>query len=133
MLKDGKDQGEVRKALYILDPTFSWSKPTFYDHKRHITHPLITAQKAALMNPTIVPQTNRGFLEAVRDIGIRKAIDNPESVTIDHGLKAVSIMESNKKPIENVFILIAKEMANPDRYRDAIEGEFEVIEEEANG
>jgi hypothetical protein len=132
MIVADKNQGEIKRALYAIDPVFSFSKPTFYDHKRHITHPLVTAQKAALANPLVIPKTNRGALEAIRDIGMQKAIQNPDIVTIDQSLKAIGIMEAGKQPVDNFIVILAKKMADPSSYRDdVIEGEFTEIEEEA--
>lgn len=91
-----------------LDLTFN--RQTWYGHVKHVTHPLVTLQKQALANPAVMPKTNTGALEAVRDIAIKRAIDNPEEVTIDHGLKALSILEGRKDKEQPWVVILAKAM-----------------------
>lgn len=131
MIADGKNEGQIKRAIREVDSEMSWSRPTFYDHKEHITHPLITAAKAAQSALVVVPKTNRGALEMVRDIGLARVADNPALITPDHALKAISLMEMNKRPIENIFILLAKAM-NAQSETAEIVGEYiDVTQEEA--
>jgi len=131
MILEGKDQGKIRDTLREFAPEFTWSRPTYYDHKRHITHPIVTAVQAAREYPLVVPQTNRGALEMIRDVGMKRVIDRPDDITPDHALKAIGLMEASKRrPIESVFILMAKEMTSRPQ-DDVIEGEYrELLEEE---
>jgi hypothetical protein len=60
------------------------------------------------MNPVIKNATTDQFLEAIKDIGFRRAQQNPDEVTVDHALKAASILSQKKENGTNVFLLMAK-------------------------
>lgn len=85
-------------------------RTTWYSHKPHALSPeqrVIQAAKQQTQALAIKRGSNTGFLEAVRDIGLAKAIDNPEQVSIDHALKAVSILEGRKdKTGDSLNVLI---------------------------
>jgi hypothetical protein len=108
-----------------VDPTIYWARPTYYAHKEHITHPLITAVELARKNPIVVPKTNRGALEMVRDVGMARIANDPSLITPDHVLKSLSIMESSKRPVENLFVVLAKLMVAPSgESAEVIVGDF---------
>ena len=128
MIAAGKPEPQIKKVIQEFAPDFTWSKPTFYAHKGHITHPLVTAKKNAENHPVIVPQTNRGALEMIRDLGMRRAAENPELVSVDHSLKALSILEGAKKPVADILVLLAKVMVQGSSDADVIEGSYEEVE-----
>jgi hypothetical protein len=87
------------------------NRQTIYAHKDHITHPadkVVAAAEKARMNPVIKNATTDQFLEAIKDIGFRRAQQNPDEVTVDHALKAASILSQKKENGTNVFLLMAK-------------------------
>lgn len=101
----------ARAAEFALELGLTFSRETWYSHVEHITHPLITHAKAAQSSPAIQPRTNQGVLEMIRDIGMKRALDNPDEVTVDHAIKAATALEAKKLGSDNVIILLAKFMA----------------------
>ena len=101
---------------------------TFYTHKNeHLTRPedrLVTAVQKTRAGNQMLPRvsSNEQYLETIRDIGYKRAIDNPDEVTIDHGLKAASILASRPRGGGDVVILLAKIMTGGDRPYEVIEG-----------
>lgn len=94
----------------------SWNRQTWYSHLRHAKsgeqHLIQAAEKVrrqgALTVGDIKKSSNAQLLEAIRDIGMAKALANPDDVTIDQALKAVQIMEGRKeKGSDALNILIA--------------------------
>ena len=105
------------------------NRQTFYSHKPHATHPrdrLVTAvqrseQRALQTKP--VASTEQ-FLEAIRDAGYQRAVNNPEEVTIDHALKAANILANQKQSGGDIHILLAKIVTGSEWRSDVvIEGE----------
>lgn len=130
LIVDGKNAAEVGRQVSNLGLTFT--RHTFYKHKDdHVTHPLITAVKRAQRNPLVVPKSNHGALEMIRELGMRKAVDNPEEVTIDHALKAAQILQASEKKGDNILVVLAKAvMAEPpDDIAGLIEGEYEEVKD----
>ena len=99
-----------RAAEFALELGLTFDRGTWYTHVDHITHPLITAAKLAARNPVILPKTNQGVLEAIRDIGMKNAVENPDLVTPDHAIKAAGILEQKKLGAESIQVFIAKFM-----------------------
>jgi hypothetical protein len=99
-----------RAQEFALELGLTFDRATWSEHVEHITHPLITHLKQAQANPVILPKTNQGVLEAIRDIGMRNAADNPDLVTPDHAIKAAGILEQKKLGAESIQIFIAKFM-----------------------
>jgi len=128
LLEQGKNEAETKRAVQAIDPDFTWNRQTLYLHKEHITHSLITHQKMALADPIIVPKTNIGALEAIRDIGMQRAINYPDEVTVGDALKAVSIMEQRREKRDSVWVVLAKAMNN--QLPELIEGEYKVLTSE---
>ncbi len=125
MIAAGKKHTEVLKTIKGIDEKEYWTFPTFRAHVLHITHPLVTAVEEAQKNPVVVPKTTHGALEAIRDIAMRNAAAHPEDITVDHGLKAMSILESSKRPAEHIFLILAKLMQAPvGDQTDTIEGVY---------
>lgn len=88
---------------------FDWkfSKATYYSHKAHATSPLLTDAEKARKSP-VVPTSNKAVLEAIRDIGMKKALENPDSVTVNQALRAASILAEKEGRHESVLIVLAK-------------------------
>jgi hypothetical protein len=97
-------------ALREMADEYGWTfaKRTFLNHKNHITAPLLTAAEAARKEAAHQPQNNRAVLEAIRDIGMRKALENPEEVKIDHALRAAKILQDAEGKQETVMVVMAK-------------------------
>jgi len=77
------------------------ARQTWYTHiKQHATHPadkVVAVSKLPRPNGELIRQTtDEEFTQAVIDIGMRKAIEDPDSISIDHALKAVQIRSSAK-------------------------------------
>lgn len=84
-----------------------WTRQTWYSHKRHYTAPvkfvndakkgLVTVDEDGNARKLAIKRgSNQEFLETVRDIGLTKALNNPDSITIEQALKATSILEGRK-------------------------------------
>lgn len=125
LIVDGKNAADAQRAVEPLGLTFT--RHTFYKHKDdHVTHPLITAVARAKRQPLVVPKSNAGALEMIRELGMRKAIENPDEVTVDHALKAASILQQSEKKGDNILVVLAKAvMAEPpEDIAGLIEGEY---------
>lgn len=127
LIVDGKNAADAQRTMEPLGLKFT--RQTFYSHKEHVTHPLITAVEKAKRNPVVVPKSNTGVLEAIRELGMRKAIDNPDEVTVDHALKAASILQQSEKKGDNILVVLAKSvMADvSEDIAGYIEGEYEEV------
>lgn len=88
------------------------AKATFFKHKEHVTSPLVTAAQAARSNPVIKPRTNKEVLEAIRDIGLQNAIDDPSKITANHAIRAAAILSEREKT-HNVQIVLAELVQGP--------------------
>jgi hypothetical protein len=106
-----------------LDPKFTFTRQTWYAHLEHITHPLVTAVEESKRHPVVVPKTNTGVLEAIRDLGIRRAIENPEEVTVDHALKAATELNRKQTSTDEVLIVFAKVLSG-EQPAEVIVGEW---------
>lgn len=101
--------GSFNEALVIAQENgFTFSKGTFFRHKTHITSALITDAEAARKNPVVLPKSNKAVLEAIRDLGMRKAVTNPESVTVNQALRAASILNEKETKQDSVIVVLAK-------------------------
>lgn len=107
----GFNAAKAQEFVAGLGIGLTFNRQTWYEHVKHITHPLITHAKAAQESPVIQPKTNQGVLEMIRDIGMKRAIDHPDEVTVDHAIKAAGALEARKLGSDNVIILLAKFMA----------------------
>jgi hypothetical protein len=95
------------------DAGFNFSKATFFKHKAHATSTLLTD----------VPKTNRAVLEAIRDLGMQKALENPDSITVNQALRAASILAEKESKQDHILIVLAKRLQQ-DSTPEIIEGEF---------
>lgn len=125
LIAQEKNEADVKRILREIDPDFYWSRKTFYTHKDHVTHPLISAAKRAQQNPVVVPKTTEGFLELVRDAGARRVAEDPDSVKLRDALKASEILEKRSSPKDQMFILLAKAMTHA--LPETIQGEFAIL------
>lgn len=103
------------------DAGFNFSKATFFKHKAHAESPLITDAEKARSRP-IVPKNNRAVLEAIRDLGMQKALENPESVTVNQALRAASILAEKESRQDHILVVLAKKLQQGGS--DVIEGEY---------
>lgn len=114
------------KANYDISVT----RQTIYTHRdEHMTRPedkIVSAVEKAQRKELMLPRvsSNEQYLEAIRDIGYQRAVENPEEVTIEHSLRAVQIMESSsKRGGGNITILLAKVFTGGESPEVIIEGE----------
>jgi len=107
----GFNAAKAQEFALELVPDLTFTRQTWYEHVKHITHPLITHAKKAQESPAIQPKTNQGVLEMIRDIGMKRAMENPDEVTVDHAIKAATALEAKKLGSDNVIILLAKFMS----------------------
>lgn len=126
LIEQDKNEAEVKRAIQVIDPKMTWNRQTFYAHKNHITSPLITHVKKAEANPVVAPKTTRGVLEAIRDLGMQRAIEHPEEVTVDHALRAASELARGEKKTDDIRIVLAKIIATGPA-PEVITGEFTEI------
>lgn len=106
----------------------AFNRQTLYKHRDHITSSrdkVVAYAERARQNPVIKATTNRQFLEAVRDVGMTKAVQNPEDITIGDALKAVQIMENSKQGPGDTYFVLAQIMtaAPPALMGEVVEGE----------
>ena len=101
---------EMLKYMQQLDPEFKADRHTFYKHqKEHLTSPLITAvEKTKQSGEMILPKSNAEALEMVRDLGMKTAIENPDTIGVDHALRAISEMEKKKGGADALWIAISR-------------------------
>lgn len=113
----------------VANYAVTFSRQTFYTHKdEHMTRPedrIVSAVEKAQRKELMLPRvsSNEQYLEAIRDIGYQRAVENPEEVTIDHGLKAAQILASQKRGGGDTMILLAKFFTGGDAPEVIIEGE----------
>lgn len=109
---DGKPMtpAACNEFMRMLDPDWKYDRHGWYTHiKEHLTSPLITAaQKTKRDGPKILPKSNDEALEMIRDIGMQNVIDNPESIGVDHALRAISEQEKKSKGPENLWVLLSR-------------------------
>lgn len=103
---------------------WTFAKGTFFKHKSHATSALLTDADKARKNP-VVPQSNKAVLEAIRDLGMRKALEDPDSVTVNQALRAAAILAEKESKQEGVLVVLAKALQGPPP--EVIEGEYEVL------
>ena len=128
-------KGFIRCAREMEAIDLKFSKGTFLRHREHSTSPLLTAAETARKNPVIAPRNNQAVLEMIRDLAAQRALENPEEVTVAHGLRAAKILQDAAGKQENVLVIFAKAlMGEPPPFM--IEGEWKEItteEEFVNG
>ena len=107
--------------------TYDWkfAKGTFFTHKAHVTSPLLTAADEARKNPVIVPHNNKAVLEAIRDAGFKKIMENPDSITPSQTLRAASILAEKEGKADTIHVVLAKLLQGAPA-TEFIEGEYTV-------
>lgn len=120
---------EMLDYMKMLDPEFKADRHTFYKHqKEHLTSPLVTAvQKTKDSGERILPKSNAEALEMVRDLGMKTAIENPETIGVDHALRAISEMEKKKGGVENLWVMLSR-VQSGENPQLVIQGEYKEIE-----
>ena len=118
---------EMLAYMRVLDPEFNYDRHGFYKHKQdHLTSPLVTAvEKTKREGQLILPKNNAEALEMVRDLGMKTAIDNPESIGVDHALRAISEMEKKKTGPDNFWVMLSR--AQNGEAPELIVGEFKEV------
>lgn len=113
--------------MRMLDPEFNYDRHGFYKHKSdHLTSPLVTAvEKTRRESPKILPKSNTEALEMVRDMGMQSALDNPESIGVDHALRAIDVMEKKTKGPEALWFMLSR-VQNGER-PELIVGEYKEL------
>ena len=108
------------------------AKATFFKHKEHVTSPLITEAEAARKSPVLKPTSNQEVLEAIRDIGLQNAMENPERITTNHALRAAAILAEKETKHDQVTVVLAQLLQGPPPALEAeiIEGNYALIETE---
>lgn len=127
-------KGYTKVSREMADFDWKFSKGTYLKHLDHVSSPLLTAAEEARKNPVIAPKSNRAVLEMIRDIGVQRAIDNPEEVGINHALRAAKILQDAEGKQESVLIILAKSLMGPPP--EIIEGSYKELittEEVTNG
>lgn len=123
-----KAKQSVLKVIRWADGMgLSVSRPTMYAHRDHIKDPRVTFVEQARNNPVIKGVTTREYLEAIRDSAAAKAVQYPELVTIQDGLKAAQILLQDKKGMEGITLVLMKVFTG--QAEDVIEGEYREVKE----
>jgi hypothetical protein len=110
-------------------------RTTWYRHVEHMKSgrdKVVQAARTVREVDKMTRVTNTEFLEAVRDLGYQNAQTNPESVNLNHALKAVQIMETTKDKGRDVLVILARAMTGNDITPmlppPVEEGEYEELE-----
>ena len=120
MLRDGRTSTKIIEWAGEFGEHFV--RQTLYKHKEHITDPKTTFVERAKKNPIIKRASNEEFLDAVRDAGMAKVLDDPDSVSIGQALKAAQISMNAKKTNNGIQLVLVGVMTG--RADDVIEGEW---------
>lgn len=98
---------------------YTFNRQTYYAHKPHALTPeqrIVQAAEQKKKAVQIRRSSNQTFLEAVRDIGFTKAIEDPDSITIDQALKAASLLEQKERKggdVINLLVSVSTGTYNP--------------------
>lgn len=88
---------------------FSVTRQKLADHKAHITDPKETLVDHAKRNPAIKNGvTEDEFSQAILDIAYQRAMENPDDITVNHGIQIVKVRAAKKQSQSNVLILLAQ-------------------------
>ena len=123
-LKDGASGSQI--VQWLQTKQFTVTRQTVATHKKHITDPKQTFVEEARKNPAIKNVTNDDFLAAVVDAAAARVTSDPDSVTIEQGLKAVSVREARRDKGINIFLAVAQLVTQREPI-ELIEGEYEVL------
>jgi len=108
----GWNASEAREAAENFG--FRFSRQTWYEHQKHVLGKIAPPTQAVTAVPSgpkaIVPvkkSSNVEFLETIRDHALARALNNPDSITVEQGLKATQILEGRKtQPSDAINVLI---------------------------
>lgn len=126
-MKNGQNAGQITR--YAEAKGLRLHRETIYSHRDHVT-----AGQDKLVNwreraPVVIKQTtNQQFLEAVRDIGMSKAMADPDLVSVDHALKAVAQMENKRDRGDSITLILAQIITGHRPADLVIEGEAQEVE-----
>ena len=99
-------------VAYAKSKGLEFERKTWARHLTHARHPadaLVSyAENSASLAPQTVSQTD--FYQAIRDIGFRNALANPDDVTVMHALKAADSLERRKDHGQDLLAAMAKLM-----------------------
>jgi predicted nucleic acid-binding protein len=107
------------------------NRQTFYKHKPHALGTevaVVQAASKALTKADIKKTSNVAFLEAVRDIGYTKAISDPDQISIDHALKAATILETRKDKPNDALNVLIQVVVGQQMPAFEVEGEYREME-----
>lgn len=127
LISDGSGYTNALRTLSLKDPSISFSKGTFLRHKEHVTSALITEAEAARSNPVVVPTSNKASLELIRDLGIRKIIEDPSKIGVSQTIRAAQILAESEKNVDKIVVLLAKAVQQ-DYLAEPIESTYKEIE-----
>lgn len=121
-LKEGWNARQINDWLNTFGTRAN--RQTIYAHKSHITDPQDKLVAYAERAPVVIKNSStEDFLQALQDIGFSKAVADPESVTIDHALKAAQIKVAAKKEGDSIQIVLAQVFTGRLPHMDIVEGE----------
>lgn len=118
-------QNAPKIAAWAKTHDFTFNRQTLYKHRNeHLASRSDRVVQASLAIPDsekIRNTTDEDVLRGIRDLGYASALANPESVTVNHALKAVAVLTAAKQQPTNVLIVLARALTTP--YAE-IEGEY---------
>lgn len=92
-------------------------RKTFYNHKDHSANPKdrlvsqVQAQRARGTLPATVSEEE--YLDAILAAAMQRVVDDPESVTLDHGLKAAAAKAQAKASKGGVNVTLSFALTQP--------------------
>lgn len=124
-------RGDTIASIYrwLRDVEDPISEPTLRKHRKHITDPKTTLVEQAKKNPVIKRHTTNDFLQALVDIAATKAINDPESISIDQGIRAAQVIEGRKDKQVDALVQIARMLMGQAPRPEIIEGEYVEVKE----
>lgn len=107
-----------------------FDRHTWYSHLKHAKDGRKALVQAAegTRQLTIARTTNQEFLETVRDIGMARALANPETISPSDALKAVQIMEGKKEKGGDALAILVSFVTNAPPAVQIIEGTARDVE-----
>jgi hypothetical protein len=110
----------------------SASRPTIYAHRKHVMHPndrIVNAVQRRQAEHGSVPATvsEDEFVDAIIALGNRRAVENPDEVTIDHALKAAQLKANAKKKGNEQAVLVNIFTSGPSTESTIVEGEVKTV------
>lgn len=130
-LKRGDSQDSI--AQWCASKDFPITRQKLGDHKKHITDQKQTLVDHAKSHPVIKSGvTDDEFSQAILDISYQRAIENPDEITVNHGIQIVKARAAKKQNTNALVLMFAQ--ASMGRLESApkpelIEGEYAVVEE----